>query len=241
MTDSYRLFGQAMLDHLRGGSGRFTFVRDDGYRDPSDVKSYFAPYSRWSFAERRAIRHAKGRVLDVGCGAGRIALYLQRRGLRVTAIDVSPEAVECSRLRGVRDARAMDARHLSFPDRTFDTIVMFGNNFGLCGDLAGTKRFLRNAHRITRRGGRLLASTRVPAIWAKEHAAYVKENARAGRPPGLVRLQIIYKGDRGTWFPVLFLGTDDLVRLANETDWDVEHVFPDPRSRSHYAFTAVRR
>jgi len=31
MMDSYRLYGQAMLEFLGGGSGRFTFVRDDGY------------------------------------------------------------------------------------------------------------------------------------------------------------------------------------------------------------------
>jgi len=179
MMDSYRLYGQAMLEFLGGGPGRFTFVRDDGYRDPSDVKPLFAPYSRWPGAERRAIRSARGHVLDVGCGAGRVALYLQRKGLLVSAIDISPEAVECARLRGVRDVRRMDARHLSFPDESFDTIVMFGNNLGVCGDLAATRRFLRRAHRITRKGGRLVAGH---ARNLEEGTRDVHQEERASRP-----------------------------------------------------------
>jgi SAM-dependent methyltransferase len=240
MIDSYRLYGQAMLEYLRGGHGRFTFVRDDGFRDPSNVKTLFAPYARWPSEERRALRYARGRVLDVGCGAGRVALYLQRRGLSVTAIDVSPEALECARLRGVRDAQMMDARHLSFAKGSFDTIVMFGNNLGVCGDLAATRRFLRSARAIARRGGRLLASTGVPAVWAKDHAAYVKKNVRRGLPPGLVRLRVVYKGTRGTWFPLLFVGTDDLLRLCEATGWTVEEVLTEPRRLPYYAFVAAR-
>lgn len=241
MTDSYRLFGQAMLEHLRGSSGRLTFVRDDGYRDPSDVRPYFAPFSQWSLSERRAVRQAKGHVLDIGCGAGRVALYLQRRGFDVTAIDISPEAVESARLRGVRNAIAMDARRLSFPDGRFDTIVMFGNNLGICGDLGATRRLFLKAHRMVRRGGHLLASSGVPAVWEKAHASYIKENVRRGRSPGLMRLKIVYRGRHGSWFSVLFLGTDDLLRLCATTGWDVEEVFLEPKSHlAHYAFTAVR-
>ena len=68
---------------------------------------YLAPVRRWKAVERRALRYARGRVLDVGCGAGRVALELQVRGREVVAIDPSPGAGEVSRGRGVRDVRLL--------------------------------------------------------------------------------------------------------------------------------------
>jgi len=55
--------------------------RDDGYIDVLDPKVYFSGYEDWAPFVKKALEHVKGRVLDVGCGAGRHALYLQKRGL----------------------------------------------------------------------------------------------------------------------------------------------------------------
>jgi 2-polyprenyl-3-methyl-5-hydroxy-6-metoxy-1,4-benzoquinol methylase len=52
--------------------------------------------------EKKAIDYAKGRVLDVGCGAGRHILYLQKKGLKVLGIDQSPLAVNMCKLRGAK-------------------------------------------------------------------------------------------------------------------------------------------
>src|SRR3972149_1702434 len=150
VVDSFRLYAQAMLDRLHGGRGRIVIERDDGYRDPGDVGYLFAPYWKWPKPERQAIRWARGRVLDVGCGPGRVALYLQRKGLQVVGIDAAPEAVECARLRGVRDVRKMDARRLEFLRKSFDTIVMFGNNFGISGGVEATRRVLRPPRLVAR-------------------------------------------------------------------------------------------
>ena len=79
--------------------------RDDGYiATGSDPGLYFREYRQWEPFERRAISYAYGRVLDVGCGAGRHSLYLQGQGLDVTAIDLSPGAVKVCKLRGVMRA-----------------------------------------------------------------------------------------------------------------------------------------
>ena len=66
---------------------------------------YLAPVRRWLSVERRALRSVTGRVLDGGCGAGRVALVLQARGREVVAIDPSVGAVDVARRRGVRDVR----------------------------------------------------------------------------------------------------------------------------------------
>ena len=54
--------------------------------------------------ERTALDMARGRVLDVGAGAGCHTLALQEQGLDVTAIDVSPLSVETMKRRGVKQA-----------------------------------------------------------------------------------------------------------------------------------------
>jgi SAM-dependent methyltransferase len=52
--------------------------------------------------DEEVARHCRGRALDVGCGSGRIALYLAQRELRVTALDVSMLALTRARLRALR-------------------------------------------------------------------------------------------------------------------------------------------
>jgi len=236
-----RLYGKAMLDYLGGESGRIIIERDDGNGDPDTVKTLFASFTRWREDERTAIRAAKGRVLDIGCGPGRVSLYLQRRGLDVTTIDVSPEAVGCARRRGVDKAFLMDARHLAFPPRSFDTFVLFGNNFGIAGDFTATRRLLRNLAAIAKPGARIIASTRTPGSWIERHAEYVMKNVREGRPPGLIRLRMIYKGRGGTWFPLLLLGPDDAMRLCFSARWGVIRVVPSGDGIADFSFIAERR
>lgn len=79
--------------------------REDDLIDPSEVapRLYFAPFRHWPEVERKGIIHVKGRVLDVGGGAGRVAVYLQRRrGLDVMGVDASPLALKVARARGLR-------------------------------------------------------------------------------------------------------------------------------------------
>ena len=70
--------GWAMYDYYKGKQVSEIIERDDGYIDSSDgPKLYLFEYKDWSQHIKRAMRYVKGRVIDIGCGAGRHSLYLQ--------------------------------------------------------------------------------------------------------------------------------------------------------------------
>jgi len=55
--------------------------RDDGFIGASaGPHAYFLDYEQWPDHYKEAIQLVRGRVLDVGSGAGRIVLYLQNQG-----------------------------------------------------------------------------------------------------------------------------------------------------------------
>jgi SAM-dependent methyltransferase len=148
VQDGEDAYGQLVLAYLEGRPrAREIVERDDGMIEATDgPASYFAPVRSWPAAERRGLRSVRGRVLDVGCGAGRVAFELQARGREVVAIDSSPLAVEVARRRGVRDARVLPFEQVGPALGRFDTVVMYGNTSvssvarlrrdGSCGDCA---------------------------------------------------------------------------------------------------------
>ena len=89
MQEQHDAFGQALLANHSHRGGFAVIERDDGLVECDPLDKYFSRYLQWSPIARRIVRSAKGHVLDIGAGAGRHSLYLQRKGLRVTAIDVS--------------------------------------------------------------------------------------------------------------------------------------------------------
>ena len=124
--------GQALYTSHNGGHAYELIERDDGYVDLSGgPNAYTTAYHDWADCEKRAIKHARGRVLDIGCGAGRHAVYLQERGHHVLGIDVSPLALKVAKLRGLRRTRLLSITKVSRQLGTFDTMLMLGNNFGL--------------------------------------------------------------------------------------------------------------
>src|SRR6185295_1725139 len=128
-------------------------------------------------------------------------LELQKRGHEVVAIDVSPGAVEVCRRRGVRDARVMRFEDVDASIAPIDTVVMFGNNFGLFGGKTLARRMLRKLHRLTEPRARIVAETRDTFSTDRpEHLGYHERNRRKGRMPGQLRLRVRHRMATTPWF-----------------------------------------
>lgn len=220
--------GRAMWDHLHDRPAFEIIERDDGFFDVTGgPQAYFAPYDQWRTHEREAMRFARGRVLDIGCGAGRHAIYLQEQGLDVLGIDVSPMAIQVAKARGLKRAEVMSVTALSSRLGTFDTLLALGNNFGLLASRARARWLLRRLARMTTDGGRFIAETRdVYKTHSPEHLEYHAFNRRRGRMSGQVRIRVRYKKYATPWFDYLMVSKEELRDLLSGTPWRV-HRFLD--------------
>lgn len=224
-------YGEMMLASLDGeGEGIEIVERDSGLIMASRFgpEYYFAPYRKWPSRQRRALRLARGRVLDVGAGAGRVPLHFQEKGHDVVAIDASPGTVEVCRRRGVRDARVMRIEDVDLSLGTFDTVVMFGNNLGLLGSRTKAPRILRRLDRITNDGARILGEGSDPYSTEDPiHLAYHERNRKRGRMGGQLRIRIRHRETASAWFDYLFLSRPELEELLEGTGWKLTRMIED--------------
>jgi len=216
-------FGQ-VLNAVYNGSDAFEVVeRDDGYIEAMPAKGYFSEYKDWPRIEQKAMEFVRGRVLDVGCGAGRMSLYLQSKGFEVTGIDISPFAVEICRLRGVKKARLMPIEKVNSKPNAFDTIIMMGNNFGLFANFNKARRLLKRFHKMTSKNALIVADTNDPYKTDNPaHLDYHKRNREKGRMGGQVKIRIRHKQYRGRWFEYLLASKQEIKEILKGTGWEVE-------------------
>jgi len=231
-------YGQQLLAQFNGKIPTAEFIeREDNYIDTgSDAGTYFSEYDQWSALERQAIERAKGRVLDVGCGAGRHSLYLQQRGFGVTAIDNSPGAIKVCKLRGLKSALVRSIADVdAFEPNSFDTILMLGNNFGLFGDAENARLILQNFSRITSAQAQIIAGTRNPyRTDSQEHLDYHEFNRRRGRMPGQIRMRVRYGRAVGEWFDYLFVSPEEMREIVGDTGWQIRE-FIESGEANYYA------
>jgi SAM-dependent methyltransferase len=211
--------------------------REDGlkiYR--YDISAYFNRFKYWPEIEKQAIQHARGKVLDIGAGPGRVSLYLQESGYDVTSIDNSPLAIKVCKSRGVRQAEIIPVDEIGgFRFSTFDTVVMYGNNFGLFGSRDKAKDLLRTLYKITNPDALILAGSEDISNFSDlNYVSYSDFNRKRGRLPGQYRIRVIYKQYTGDWFDFMFASHDEMKDILKGTGWKVK-IFLDSGDTDYIA------
>jgi SAM-dependent methyltransferase len=224
-TAAWRPLGAALLDFHRGDTEAEIVVTSDLWEpEPTPVAAFYRPDDQPLPAiERDAVGLCRGRVLDLGAGAGRHSLALQQRGHQVVAVDPLPEAVSIMRDRGVDDPRLGDLG--SVTGERFDTIVMLMHGVGIAGDIHGLGVLFETAHQLLEPGGRLVFdSADLLAVLENEAPELLDERNRSGRYVGEVEFQLSYRDMVGPAYPWLFVDPTTLACLGGAAGFRIEIV-----------------
>lgn len=215
-------YGQHFYHYLKTNSGFEIVERDDGYIDIDRLLGYFAKYKDWPNHIQQAMKYVHGKVLDIGCGAGRHSLYLQKKEFDVLGTDISPMAIKVCKLRGLKKTKVIGIDKLNPKLGTFDTILMLGNNFGLFGSFNHARKLLKKFYTLTSDNARIIAETNdVYQTTDPDHLSYQKYNIRRGRMAGQLRLRVRYKKYCTTWLDYLMVSKKELKHILEGTGWKV--------------------
>lgn len=225
LTDKQDAYGHLLYDYHNGEQNVEIVEREDGYIDTSRMGplNYFAEYPEWGDHQKLAMDCATGRVLDIGCGAGRHALYLQEKGHEVLATDNSPLAIQVCKQRGIKNVIVVPITQLNTKLGIFNTIIMMGHNFGLFSNYKRAKWLLKRFASMTTQDGMIIAETMDPYKTENPtHLAYHQYNRDRGRMSGQLRIRIRYKRYATHWFDYLFVSKSELEDILIGTGWTVE-------------------
>ena len=226
------IFGKAILDFQTSNSPEDLVTETNiSEADEMSVEYLFRNYKEMPKLEKKAMQLAKGKVLDVGCGAGSHSLYLQKKGFDVTSIDISENAIKACQLRGLQNARVQNL--LEVENEKFDTIILLMNGTGIFGTLAETSRYLQKLKSLLNSNGQILidSSDIIYMFDKNEDSSFL---VPANHYYGELTFTISYKGEVEVPFPWLYLDYNTLQNAAHDNGLQCELVLEG----NHYDYLA---
>jgi SAM-dependent methyltransferase len=217
------LFGKALFDYQTNNSPEDIITETNiSEADEMDIAYLFRTYNEMPKIEKKALQLSKGKVLDVGCGAGSHSLYLQNdKNLEVISIDISENAIQTCLLRGLRNAKVQNV--LDLENETFDTILLLMNGTGIFGTLSETPKYLQKLKSLLNPNGQILidSSDIIYMFDENEDGSY---QVPADNYYGELTFTISYKNQTEEPFPWLYLDYNTLQNAAFANGFQCELV-----------------
>lgn len=230
--DAFGMTLQAQLPHLdTPGVVAEIIERDDGDIVANDASTYFRGLHSWNSRTVWALGKVRGRVLDIGVGAGRHALELQSTGLDVVGIDQSVLAVDVCRTRGLRKAVNLSLDRVpELGQGKFDTLLFLGQNLTLIGSGDDGIGRLRMLHEHANPGAIIIGDTISPIPYLSP-SAVVENRQTAGRGAremhAKVRLRVRWRRYATAWSVHTYSAPDSLARLCFRGGWNLSDLRAD--------------
>ncbi len=228
------LFGKAIFDfHTNNSPEDILTETSISEEDEMSVEYLFRTYSEMPKIEQKALQLAKGKILDVGCGAGSHALSLQNeRNLEVIAIDISKKAIETCILRGVKNAKVENI--LEFEGEKFDTILLLMNGTGIFGKLKNCNEYLTKLKSLLNPGGQILIDSSDIIYTFDEDEDGGKWIPSENDYYGEITFNISYKNEKEEPFDWLYLDYNTLQNAAISNGLNCELILEG----EHYDYLA---
>lgn len=215
------LFGKAILDYQTNNSPEDLITETSiSDADEMSVAYLFRGFDEMPIIEQKALQLSKGKVLDVGCGSGSHALYLEEKGFNVTAIDISKNAIKACELRGLKKTKVKNLLDIDANEK-FDTILLLMNGTGIFETLENCSKYLLKLKSLLNENGQIL-------IDSSDIIYMFDEDEDGGRwiPSdgyyGELTFTVQYKGETEDTFPWLYLDYNTLQNACFDNDLQCE-------------------
>ena len=197
------------------------------------VRGEFDPARRERIVESEAfyLSESAGRVLELGCGSGRLTITIAKIGLNIIGIDLSASMIAAARRKAESSEVSIDFRHADMCDfnltERFDTILIPGNSLLHLHTNAELQRCLASVRRHLRPGGKFVfdISKIDPAalILNERHPAMSVNSPNRGR----INIDEISSYDAATQVRTvqLYLSCDSAVDLQ-KIEYKLRVIFP---------------
>jgi len=217
--------GNAVLDFLKGEQKKPLTITSSKFDDDELLVNYlFRTLEQMPEIEQQALILAKGNILDVGAGAGCHSKALQKMGKTVTAIDISPGAVEVMQATGISDARHYD--FFEMKNEKFDTILFLMNGAGLAGRVVNLSLFFTKIKELLSYGGQIiLDSSDVKYLYENEDGSF--EFDLNDNYYGEFDFSFQYGNSKSDTFNWFYIDFDTLSYYAEQSGFKAERIMDD--------------
>ena len=227
------ILGNAISDFYFNRSPAKLWVHDEhGPKVEMPVVTYFRNKENLNELEQIAIAECRGRVLDIGAGAGSHALILQDKGVDVMALDISPGNISVMQDRGVNKIVNLDI--FEYKSQPYDTLLLLMNGIGLAGSIDGLRLLLQHFKTLLAQSGQLLFDS--------SDVAYLYEHGlpKSGPYYGEIACRYQYKSKKTDWYTWLYIDQHLMKTIAAEEGWELTILFEDDDDQYLGRLTLVR-
>lgn len=226
------IFGQVLLDFYTGNHTEdITVISSLTEDDEIPVPYLFRGFDAMPLVEQEALRLAQGKTLDIGSCAGSHSLYLQNKGIDVTALDVSKGAINVCHNRGI--SKTIESDILSHTEKNYDTLLLMMNGSGIFETLKNTQNYLKHLNSLLKTGGQILIdSSDIAFMYEEEDGSYWRDASRDYY--GEVTFKIQYKNQTSEAFDWLYIDFKTLKTEAEKAGFSCKKIIEGP----HYDYLA---